>query len=188
MGYMTVVSILNDGWHTIEEHPDEFVRNIFNGMTEGKEPFGKQKRVKSYPVGNHCNPMQVAKSFHADCPQIFYVGQNCMTMLTDWTAKDRDDIEFQLKRIKSAKSMLNDREKELKKQLKEFERFHVGEELLCKKDYIDGSAKDKKVLLETGCSYKIVKITNIHAIFMTKENVLVGIPVLELNYYFDIKK
>ena len=52
MGYMTVVSILNDGWHTIEEHPQEFVENIFNGMTEGRGPFEKQKRVKSYPVGN----------------------------------------------------------------------------------------------------------------------------------------
>ena len=83
-----------------------------------------------------------------NCPQIFYVGQNCMTMLTDWTAKDRDDIEFQLKRIKSAKSMLNDREKELKKQLKEFERFHVGEELLCKKITLMDLQKIRRLLLE----------------------------------------
>lgn len=28
MGFMTVVSILNDGWDTIKKHPDQFIENI----------------------------------------------------------------------------------------------------------------------------------------------------------------
>lgn len=188
MGYMTVVSVLNDGWPFIEKHPDQFVRNIFDGMTGSGKSLEKLKMVNSYPVGNHCNPMQVAKSFHADCPQIFYVGQNSMTMLTDWTAKNKDDIEAQLKQIKSAKSMLNHQEKELKKKLQEFDRLHVGESLLCKSDYVERCGQDEMVLLKTGFFYRILNMTNIHAIFEAEEERMVGIPILELEQYFDIKK
>lgn len=188
MGYMTVVSILNDGWHTIEHHLDEFSKNIFDGMTGCNHGVGPQKMVNSYPVGNHCNPMQVAKSFHADCPQVFYVGQNCMTMLTDWTSKNKSDIEFQLERIKAAKSMLNYQEKELKKKLKEFERFHVGNELLCKKDYTEIVGQDKWYLLKTGTFYKIIDINNVHAVFRVDDDKIVGVPVLEIAYYFDVKE
>ena len=32
MGYMTVVSILNDAWHDIKENPKAFIENISKGM------------------------------------------------------------------------------------------------------------------------------------------------------------
>lgn len=52
MGHMTIVSILNDGFDTIENHPDEFIKNIKAGM-HGGFAIGNEKAVNSYPVGNY---------------------------------------------------------------------------------------------------------------------------------------
>ena len=95
---MTVVSILNDGWDTIKQNKDEFIDNIEKGMYG----INRHSSVNDYPVANFCNPMEVATSFHADCSQVFYVGQNSMTMLTDFNTDNKQDVEFQLKRIKEA--------------------------------------------------------------------------------------
>lgn len=119
MGYMTVVSILNDGLDVIKKQPEEFVNNIECGVDgiSADRKYRYSNNVNDYPVGNFANPMEVAKSFHADNPQIFYVGQNCMTMLTDWTASSKEDMEFQLERIKEAKKTLLVSERDLKEKL-----------------------------------------------------------------------
>ena len=64
MGFMTVVTILNDGWETIKENKEQFVNAIEDGMAAEKGP------VHYYAIGNHSNPVIVAKSQHADVPQL----------------------------------------------------------------------------------------------------------------------
>ena len=116
---MTVVSILNDGWNTIKKHPDEFIQNIEKGM-EGIPSYSKlpgSRTVNYYGVGNHANPMEVAESFHADHPGIFFVGQNTMTMLNDWRPKSEREMRLQLDRIVAAKRDLDLIEKELRDNL-----------------------------------------------------------------------
>jgi len=117
MGHMTIVSILNDGFDTIENHPDEFIKNIKAGM-HGGFAIGNEKAVNSYPVGNYANPMAVCRSFHADTPQVFFAGRNSLTLLTDSFCNGPKDIQYLLDRIDESKKLLSYFESELKEKLK----------------------------------------------------------------------
>ena len=88
MGYMTCVSILNDGFDQIEKHPEEFVRNIKKGMSQYHG-----SSVESYPVGNHANPMDVKRSQHADTPQVVLLYANEMIDLLEDPAHFPNDME-----------------------------------------------------------------------------------------------
>lgn len=73
MGYMTVVSILNDAWDTIKQNPEQFIKNIEEGMHNYNG-----KAVNHYPVSNYANPMEVHTSFHANLNHVLVVGGNHM--------------------------------------------------------------------------------------------------------------
>lgn len=76
MGYMTVITILNDGWDLIKKHPDEFIRAIEDGMhTHTRDT------VSYHSVANFSSPVIVAKSMHADVPQLILAQYNSMTAL-----------------------------------------------------------------------------------------------------------
>lgn len=123
MGMMTVVSILNDGWETIKEHPEEFIHNIELGMA-GIPSYSRlpgPDSVNYYGVGNHANPMEVSTSFHADHAGIFFVGQNTMTLLNDWRPKSERDMRLQLDRIVATKKALDLVEQDLRDKLKKGE-------------------------------------------------------------------
>lgn len=182
MGYMTVVSILNDAWETIKRHPEEFIENIEKGMNH---PYYQDGAVQSYPVGNYYNPMEVAASFHADVPQVFYAGRNCMTMLTDHTAKKKNDIEFQLERAQEAKKVLNRQEKELKEKLKRFDEYEAGDILLCKKELKFSRKKENPVLLKRGSHYQVESIDDKYAFFVGENEENAVIPVLDVDLYFE---
>lgn len=117
MGHMTIVSILNDGWNTIENHPDEFIKNIKAGM-HGSFSLKNNKAVNDYGVGNYANPMAVCRSFHADTPQVFFAGRNSLTLLTDSFCDNPKDIQYLLNRIEESKKLLSYYESELKGRLK----------------------------------------------------------------------
>lgn len=108
MGQMTVVSLLNDGWDTIKEHPDQFIENIEKAITEQCEP------VRDYQIHNFVNPMEVSASFSADVPQLFFVGHNTMTNLTTTAYTAAEDKDFQMKRIQEARKLLDTYEKLIK--------------------------------------------------------------------------
>lgn len=78
MGMMTVVSILNDAWPLIKENPEQFIKNIEDGMYNYSG-----KAVNMYPVGNHANPMEVHRSFHNSLNHVLIVGGNHMEDLTE---------------------------------------------------------------------------------------------------------
>ena len=86
MGQMTIVSILNDGWSTIKENPDQFLKNIEDGMNN----HINGKHVHAYPVGHYANPMEVHTTFHSNMTKIVAVGGNHMENLTD-IDENRDD-------------------------------------------------------------------------------------------------
>lgn len=73
MGNQTVVMILNDAFHVIEEHPDEFIKGIKYHMHEGG----------SFPVSNHCNPATVIRTGHADEFRLYATFQNSIIDLGD---------------------------------------------------------------------------------------------------------
>ena len=78
MGYMTVVSILNDAWPTIKENPEQFMKNI----SEGMENY-HGSAVQHYPVSNYANLMEVHRSFHANLNKVLVVGGNHMEDLSE---------------------------------------------------------------------------------------------------------
>lgn len=88
MGFMTVVSILNDAWDTIKENPEQFIKNIEEGM---ENYHGSS--VQHYPVGNYANPMEVHRSFHANLNKVLVVGGNHMEDLIELKpGKTNDDF------------------------------------------------------------------------------------------------
>jgi uncharacterized protein YsxB (DUF464 family) len=74
MGYMTVVSILNDAWPTIKENHEQFIANIEHGMDD----YDPSKTIHHYPISGYANPMEVRRSFHANQSVLLMVGQNHM--------------------------------------------------------------------------------------------------------------
>jgi hypothetical protein len=99
MGYMTVVSILNDAWETIKENPDQLLKNIEEGMNS----YGNT--VQSFPVGNHANPMEVHSSFHANHQVVLVVGGNHMEDLSEMKlTRTNDDyyLAYKMRMIKDA--------------------------------------------------------------------------------------
>ena len=103
MGYMTVVSILNDAWDTIKENPEQFIKNIEEGM---ESRYGLA--VQSYPVGNYANPMEVHRSFHANLNHVLVVGENHMEDLTELKpGKSKNDfyLAYKMRTIHCAEDM-----------------------------------------------------------------------------------
>lgn len=97
MGNMTVVSILQDAWPTIKENPEQFVKNIEDGMNMPFTPAGFPipiKSINSFAVGNHANPMMVARSWHDSRDKVFIVGHGYMADITE--THDRKDKLFYL--------------------------------------------------------------------------------------------
>jgi hypothetical protein len=107
MGMMTSVTILNDGWHAIKQHPDQFIQNIEKGMSNWRTS------VEDYPVGNYANPMQVHRSVHADIPQLLLLYQNSTLDLGD-DIEDHDIAYFK-RCISVAESIIEDAKAAIKK-------------------------------------------------------------------------
>lgn len=93
MGFMTIVSILNDGWHLMKANPELFMENIEKGMRDWS-PGGS---VREYPIKGFCNPMEVRRSFHADESVLLLAGQNALEDLADFDPTRKDDFYFAYK-------------------------------------------------------------------------------------------
>jgi len=69
MGYVTPILFSNDAMDVFEKYPEETVKNILEAMTE-------TRKEQSFPVGNHCNPMQALPSRHMDEYGLIHFGGN----------------------------------------------------------------------------------------------------------------
>jgi len=65
-----------------------------------------------YGVGNHCNPMIVAQSNHADDPMLFLTYANMMT--TFGHRNDISNLDLRKKLLRIAKRIIKQEEKEIK--------------------------------------------------------------------------
>lgn len=71
MGFLTTVTIRNDGLGQIEKHPDEFAKNLIDAI--GMNYKGE------ISCGNHANVAIVQKSRHADDWAIYVHAGNTVT-------------------------------------------------------------------------------------------------------------
>lgn len=114
MGYNTTVFILNDALHELEKHPEEFVQGIAHKMNDGG----------TVGVGNHCNPVEVMPTQHADVPRLYFSHQNWMSELSPYNKQTMDYIreggwraDLIKNKVKQAEQILRD----LKKAIKDIE-------------------------------------------------------------------
>ena len=117
MGFMTIVSILNDGWHLMKANPEQFMANIEKGMRDWS-PGGS---VRDYPIGNFCNPMEVRRSFHADQSVLLLAGQNSLEDLADFdpTRKDAFYLAYKARAMHRAAAELEYANRLLQEKLSE---------------------------------------------------------------------
>lgn len=84
MGFQTEFMILNDAAHLIKDHPEEFAQKIYDACL-GTSFMSKHWSGDFYPdnvslgLGNHCNPIVVNRSHHADDVRVLISGHNDMT-------------------------------------------------------------------------------------------------------------
>lgn len=67
MDFQTVVNVLNDAIHYIEQNPKQFVDNLVNAIRRGKGDAS---------AGGHCNAAEVLGQDHADAFQLYLVHGN----------------------------------------------------------------------------------------------------------------
>ena len=89
MGYMTVISILNDAWETIRENGEEF----FNGIERKMMPED-DKLVHDVSVKGYCNYVQVHTSNHASIPVLCLAHQNNLVDINDIGAIHDNDTSM----------------------------------------------------------------------------------------------
>lgn len=80
MGWNTGVIILNDALGTIEDHPEEFVRNLRRAMGDYLSTRGEPVDIA---VGGHVNAASVFHQSHADTTGVFAIGGNHATRLME---------------------------------------------------------------------------------------------------------
>lgn len=112
MGYMTTITILNDGFDQIKQNPERFVENIQLGMNGINTWRKRERKINTYSVGNHCNPMEVAQSHHADEARLYLVYQNMMTTF-GW-ANDLEDIKLRKRLLEEVKFIIEEEERKIK--------------------------------------------------------------------------
>lgn len=97
MGYNTAVLVLNDGLDLLKSDP-EAGRKIHDGILMSSRD---RSRATDVSLGNHCNPIAVLPSHHADEVQIIAVGGNCIVPLAvlygSW--RDMSDPAALLKKL-----------------------------------------------------------------------------------------
>jgi hypothetical protein len=88
MGFMTDITILNDGWDQIAKNPKEFVEKMSSLMRGGYMDYDDPNR-DSFGVGSYGNQVQVGGSHHADDPRLYLSHLNSLTPLNEHTLRNK---------------------------------------------------------------------------------------------------
>jgi len=75
MGFNSVVVILNDGLHDIEQNPLQFTQGVVNAIRSAGGNLRENQRV-DIPVGSHGNAASLVHMAHADDHRAYLVGGN----------------------------------------------------------------------------------------------------------------
>ena len=99
MGFMTDITILNDVWHEIKAHPEEFVESIGVLMNYSDDQRRRYNLDHYENIRNHIGYMHIHQSHHADDTRVMYSGQNSSQYLDAYSLRDKimmrpNDTEF----------------------------------------------------------------------------------------------
>ena len=119
MGYMTVISVLNDAWDEMKDKPNVFIENIQKGMHDYNETL-----VHDYSVGPYANYMEVHASFHSSESKLLLVGLNHMEDVENVATYKKSNpyyLKYKLDAIQRAQSILDRAKENIEQLLKECE-------------------------------------------------------------------
>lgn len=110
MGKIVTISVQMDAYDEFLNNPQQFIENIKKGSS-GEENY-PVKSVNEYPVGCHCNPMQVSLDYSSNQGKLFFIKHNLMSDLGGYSSKNGMDIDIRKQRYLDAENLLK-REAEL---------------------------------------------------------------------------
>ena len=125
MGYMTVISFLNDAEDQVKKNPErlaEIVSQAMMGINSEEHLGGRKKLIQNYGIGNHCNPINSLKPQHADVPLLCLAYQNMLLPIgyNNKNYNDQVDVRIRKESLQIIKRLIKEEEKIIK-QLEEQE-------------------------------------------------------------------
>ena len=109
MGYLTTITIRNDGCADIEPNAEEFAKKIYKACCIGTNPF----EIES--LGGHCNLIIPQKPRHADDHTLYIHARNDVLDVSNINENNCSldmlniaihEMNYQLKRLRSLKKSL----------------------------------------------------------------------------------
>jgi len=129
MGFLTTITFLNDAAHNYEENPTRLVEIIHDAIT-GNECIRNGGRSYSEHIGNHCNPIRVQRTRHADNHTVYVHMGNTVTEVNPDCADTKDILERNPDYFDKQLAYLEQQVKALKKMRKEHreKKYNLSEE------------------------------------------------------------
>lgn len=114
MGYLTTVTIYNDGAHLLRPHAQEFVDGLYDAMMRS----GVQGPM-DVSVGNFVNCAHVQRGRHADDHTVYVHMGNCVTEMNAYSSKTIELLERHPAFFEKLLVELKNQTRQLGKMLKE---------------------------------------------------------------------
>lgn len=83
MGFLTTLTIYNDGIHLLEPHAKEFAQEVTKLASSLSPPA-------DVPLGNFVNAVHVQMSRHADHHTVYVHGGNCVTEMSPYSSSTQN--------------------------------------------------------------------------------------------------
>ena len=117
MGYLTTITISNDGADQIEKHPEEFAKKAYNACT-GLYTRDKNK-TGGFGVGCHSNMVIVQKPRHADDHTIYVHMGNTVVEMNSYSDATEDLMKNHSEYFEDLLKYMQFQVKDLKRKYKE---------------------------------------------------------------------
>lgn len=114
MGYLTTLTIYNDGAHLLSPHAQEFADGVHKAMARSIS-----HGPTDVAVGNFVNCVRVQRSRHADDHTVYVHAGNCLTELNAYSDDTRELLRRAPQFFEKLLDELKRQTRELGKMLKE---------------------------------------------------------------------
>ena len=118
MGFLTTITFSNDAADQYKKNPERLAE-IIDDATIGYKCDRNGGRAYSEPIGNHCNPLTVQKTRHADDHTIYVHMGNTVCEMTPYSADTNHILKHNKEYFDSMLSYMEGQVKALKHMKKE---------------------------------------------------------------------
>lgn len=114
MGYLTTLTIYNDGAHLLKPHAQEFADGVYDAMLRSLN-----QGPTDVAVGHFVNCVYVQSPRHADDHTVYVHAGNCLTEMNAFSEKTRELLRRNPEFFKKLLDEMKRQTRELEKMLKE---------------------------------------------------------------------